>query len=88
VKHRSSSRSITLTSRISTVSRTRARCRHSLWSGSTVRIEKRRARPLDEVLPIARQIAEALEMAHERGIVHRDLKSANIKVRDDGTVKQ
>jgi len=43
--------------------------------------------PLDEVLPIARQISEALEAAHEQGIVHRDLKPANIKIRDDGTVK-
>ena len=43
--------------------------------------------PLDEVLPIARQIAEALEAAHEQGIIHRDLKPANIKVRSDGTVK-
>ena len=42
---------------------------------------------IDEVLPIARQIAEALETAHERGIIHRDPKPANIKVRDDGTVK-
>src|SRR6266704_5961188 len=43
--------------------------------------------PLDEVLPIAKQIAEALEAAHEQGIIHRDLKPANIKVRADGTVK-
>ncbi len=43
--------------------------------------------PLDEVLPIAEQLAAALEAAHEAGIVHRDLKPANIKRRSDGTVK-
>jgi serine/threonine protein kinase len=43
--------------------------------------------PLDEAVPIARQIAEALEAAHEHGVIHRDLKPANIKVRPDGTVK-
>ena len=48
---------------------------------------KRGPIPLDEALPIAKQIAEALEAAHEAGVIHRDLKPANVKVKDDGTVK-
>ena len=43
--------------------------------------------PIDEALPIARQLAEALEAAHEQGVIHRDLKPANVKVKADGTVK-
>jgi eukaryotic-like serine/threonine-protein kinase len=43
--------------------------------------------PLDEAVPIAKQIAEALAAAHDQGVIHRDLKPANIKVRPDGTVK-
>jgi hypothetical protein len=42
---------------------------------------------LDEAVEIARQIAVALEEAHDKGIVHRDLKPANIKIAPDGTVK-
>jgi eukaryotic-like serine/threonine-protein kinase len=43
--------------------------------------------PLDQALPFARQIAEALEGAHEKGVIHRDLKPANIKITPDGKVK-
>jgi len=42
---------------------------------------------LDEASTIARQVADALDYAHDRGVVHRDLKPGNIKIRPDGLVK-
>ena len=43
--------------------------------------------PFDDAWKIAMQIADALEYAHDRGVVHRDLKPANVKVTPEGLVK-
>jgi serine/threonine protein kinase len=54
-----------------------------LVEGQTVQ----RPLPLEEALPIARQICDAVEAADEKGIVYRDLKPANAKVTPEGKVK-
>src|SRR5258708_21117638 len=43
--------------------------------------------PRAEALPIVNQLVDALESAHDKGVVHRDLKPANIKVTPEGRVK-
>src|SRR5216684_4448439 len=60
-----------------------------LVPGETLRerIAREGALPVEEALGIARQIAEALEAAHEKSIIHRDLKPANVKVTPEGKVK-
>ena len=60
-----------------------------LVSGETLaeRVKGDGAVPIEEALAIAKQIAEALEAAHEKLIIHRDLKPANVKVTPEGKVK-
>ena len=60
-----------------------------LVSGETLadRIKREGTVPVEESLTIAKQIAEALEAAHEKNIIHRDLKPANVKLTPEGKVK-
>src|ERR1039457_2059905 len=51
------------------------------------RVRRDGAVPVEEALTIAKQIAEALEAAHEKSIIHRDLKPANVKLTPEGKVK-
>ena len=50
-------------------------------------LEERGTLPEDEALKIARDIAGALECAHQNGMVHRDVKPDNILIKDNGTAK-
>jgi serine/threonine-protein kinase len=43
--------------------------------------------PIGESLGIATQIVDARESAHEKGVIHRDLKSANVKITSGGKAK-
>jgi hypothetical protein len=56
-----------------------------LIDGSTLRAKL--GAPIEDLLPIFVQVADALAKAHEAGVVHRDLKPENILVRTDGVAK-
>jgi serine/threonine protein kinase len=58
-----------------------------LVGGSVLRTLCGAPLPCDRVVPIGRQIAEALAAAHANGIIHRDVKPENIILRPDGYVK-
>ena len=58
-----------------------------LIEGSTVRALLNNGLPLPRVIAIARQVAEALAVAHAAQIIHRDIKPDNVMVRPDGYVK-
>jgi serine/threonine protein kinase/tetratricopeptide (TPR) repeat protein len=59
-----------------------------LLEGQTLgQVMNRQPLPLEKLIPMAIQVADALESAHAKGIVHRDIKPANIFVTDRGQIK-
>ncbi len=58
-----------------------------LIEGSTLRQLAAQGLPLSRIVGIARQVAEALAVAHGAQIIHRDIKPDNVMVRPDGYVK-
>lgn len=60
----------------------------AFYDGETVKTKMRRGlMSSQEIIDVARQVAAGLQTAHERGIVHLDIKPANLMVTRDGTVK-
>src|SRR5690242_631996 len=59
-----------------------------LVEGETLRERLQRGPlPIREALTVARQMAEAIQEAHEKGVIHRDLKPGNVKITPNGRVK-
>ena len=56
-----------------------------LLEGGT--LHDRRPTSLDQILPIVRQVCQALDYAHQQGIIHRDLKPENVALAPDGTAR-
>ena len=50
-------------------------------------LKQQKVQPLEKIIEIVRQVCAGLDYAHSRGIIHRDVKPANIMLQTDGPVK-